>query len=115
MCQHVNSILGSAFFGLLENTPRSSGFLYVGVKGSEIKVGMTRGCPFCRVERQQGYKLYAIAFTENVSKAEVELLRFLGDPISGKERFSKSVLPRTLIFGLKEVAVLESTLSERYG
>ncbi len=113
MCQHRNSLLGSMFIKLLENTPRSSGFLYAGL-GDCMKVGMTRGCPFCRVERQQGYKLFAVAFSESVSKSENELLRFLGEPISGRERFSKSMLPRVLAFGLKEVREIESVLGERF-
>jgi hypothetical protein len=62
------------------------GWFYAGRLGSEIKIGITKGCPFCRMDHQSLHPL-GLAFSEDCAMHEAGMKRALGKPSHGAEFF----------------------------
>lgn len=63
------------------------GWFYAGRLGSELKIGATKGCPFCRMNHQALTPL-GIAFSDDCRRHEAAMKRALGTPSHGAEFFS---------------------------
>lgn len=63
------------------------GWFYAGRLGSELKIGITKGCPFCRMDHQSLDPL-GLAFSDDCRRHEAEMKRALGTPSHGAEFFS---------------------------
>jgi hypothetical protein len=64
----------------------SEGWFYAGRLGSELKIGITKGCPFCRMDHQCLEPL-GLAFSEDCKRHEADMKRALGEPSHGAEFF----------------------------
>ncbi|NDC95035.1 GIY-YIG nuclease family protein [bacterium] len=65
----------------------SEGWFYAGRLGSELKIGITKRCPFCRMNHQSLTPL-GLAFSDDCKKHEAAMKRALGKPSHGAEFFS---------------------------
>lgn len=64
------------------------GWFYAGRLGTELKIGITKGCPFCRMNHQSLYPL-GLAFSDDCKRHEKNMKRVLGKPSHGAEFFSE--------------------------
>ena len=73
--------------GALTEMSGRQGWFYAGRIGSELKIGVTQGCPFCRMD-QQYLSYLGIAFSDDCYAHESRMKRALGKPSHGNEYFS---------------------------
>jgi hypothetical protein len=72
--------------GALQWMVPPQGWFYAGRIGSELKIGISRGCAFCRME-QQYLEPLGLAYSDDCLKHESDMKRVLGQPSHGQEYF----------------------------
>lgn len=83
----VSATLCGLVLGTIREMSGTQGWFYAGKIGSELKIGITKGCPFCRMDQQYLHYL-GIAFSEDCLTHESRMKKALGKPSHGKEYFS---------------------------
>lgn len=73
--------------GVTETLCGREGWFYAGSLGSVLKIGITKGCPFCRMDRQSLDPL-GLAWSDDCKRHESHMKRALGEPAHGAEFFS---------------------------
>ena len=84
---NVSTAIVGLVLGALSEMSGRQGWFYAGRIGSELKIGVTQGCPFCRMD-QQYLNYLGIAFSDDCYIHEARMKRALGEPSHGKEYFS---------------------------
>lgn len=74
--------------GVTEMQSGREGWFYAGRIGSLLKIGITKGCPFCRMDQQRLDPL-GLAWSDDCERHESNMKRALGKPERGKEFFSE--------------------------
>ena len=64
------------------------GWFYAGRLGSVLKIGITQGCPFCRMN-QQHIRPLGLKFCDNCRLYEKNIKLLLGKPLFGAEFFDE--------------------------
>ncbi len=62
------------------------GWFYAGILGSELKIGVSKRCPFCRMD-QQVLTYWGLAFSNDCYTHESNMKESLGEPSHGSEWF----------------------------
>lgn len=73
--------------GVTETLSGREGWFYAGRIGSCLKIGITKGCPFCRMDHQSLEPL-GLAWSDDCKRHESDMKRALGTPAHGAEFFS---------------------------
>lgn len=82
------------------------GFVYAGTDGSLLKVGMSRGCPICRMQKQKLFPL-AVAWSLSVFEHEQRVIASQGMPVKKREWFDN---PEVRVNWLVENRMLNSLI-----
>jgi hypothetical protein len=83
----VSDVFVAWALGVTDKMQGTEGWFYAGRLGSELKIGITKGCPFCRMDHQSLHPL-GLAFSQNCKMHESSMKRALGTPSHGAEFFS---------------------------
>jgi hypothetical protein len=82
----VSDLFAAWVLGVTDKMTGGQGWFYAGKLGTELKIGITKGCPFCRMDHQRLHPL-GIAFSEDCKSHETNMKRALGQPSYGAEFF----------------------------